>query len=174
MEAPVLETERLLLRPLALEDAEAAFIWLSDERVNKFMPYSIYTDIEDAKRWIGSLKAETSYHFGFVLKENNLLIGSGDIGYNPREKAWEFGYNIRYDYWKKGLATEAAKGMIKFAYDSFGARDFTSNHAVDNPASGNVIEKCGLKFQRYGEYKKFDGSQTFKARFYQAHLEELK
>ena len=46
-----------------------------------------------------------------------------------------------------------------------------ANHAVDNPASGRVLEKCGLRFHHYGEYSKFDGSKTFKAKFYNAHLE---
>lgn len=173
MDIPFLETERLILRPLTVEDASAAFVWLSDERVTKFMPYQTYTDIENVRKWIDSLSGEDNYNFGFVFKENNLLIGSGDIGYSSRTKAWEFGYNIRYDYWNRGLTTEAAKCMMKFAFDSFGARDFSSNHAVDNPASGKVMKKCGLVFREYGHYSKFDGSRTFKASFYQAHLEEL-
>jgi len=56
--------------------------------------------------------------------------------------------------------------MIKFAHEIFNARCFCSNHAIDNPASGRVMEKCGLKFEHYGEYSKFDGTQTFKAKFY--------
>lgn len=56
--------------------------------------------------------------------------------------------------------------MIKFAYDEFGIRDFCSEHAVDNPASGKVMEKCDLKFERCCEYSTFDGKQTFKAKFY--------
>ena len=38
---PVIETERLLLRPITPDDADAAFVWLSDEKVNKFMPYNL-------------------------------------------------------------------------------------------------------------------------------------
>lgn len=107
-----------------------------------------------------------------MLKESNLLIGSGSIGphkSNPDE--WGFGYNIRYDYWNQGLTTEATKRMIKFAYEECGIKDFVSDHAVDNPASGKVIEKCGLVFDHYGEYSTFDGEQTFKAKFYKMHLE---
>lgn len=44
MDLPFLETERLILRPLTVEDASAAFVWLSDERVAKFMPYQTYTE----------------------------------------------------------------------------------------------------------------------------------
>jgi ribosomal-protein-alanine N-acetyltransferase len=173
MQVPVIETDRLILRPLTAEDAGAAFVWLSDERVTKFMPYPTYTNTGDVTRWIESLKEEESYHFGFVLKDNNLFIGSGDIGYSSETKTWEFGYNIRYDYWNKGLSTEAARAMIRFAFEKLGARDFGANHATENGASGRVIEKCGLRFTRYGEYSKFDHSITFPAKFYEAHLEEL-
>ncbi|MDP4091233.1 MAG: GNAT family N-acetyltransferase [Bacillota bacterium] len=101
------------------------------------------------------------------------MIGSGDIGYNREKGAWDFGYNIRYDYWNQGLATEAAKCMMKFAYDNFGARDFSATYAVDNPASGKVLEKCGLKFYKFGEYSKFDGSRIYNAIFCSAHLDEI-
>lgn len=170
---PVLETERLILRPITPEDAEAAYIWLSDERVNRFMPYNIYSNLDEVLHWINDLiPAHDGFQWGFALKGSNRLIGSGGIGPhkgNPDE--WVFGYNIRYDFWNQGLTTEAAKRMIKFAYDELGIRDFCSEHAVDNPASGKVMEKCGLKFERYGEYSTFDGKQTFKAKFYTLHTD---
>ncbi len=170
---PVLETERLILRPLTPDDAETAFVWLSDEKVNRFMPYNLYTNIDEVLHWINDiLPVDGNYHWGFVLKESNLLIGSGSIGPhkgNPDE--WGFGYNIRYDFWNKGLTTEATKRMIEYARKEHGIKDFVANHAVDNPASGRVMEKCGLAFDRYGEYQTFDGTQTFKAKFYKMHLE---
>jgi len=172
MEIPVLETNKLILRPLSIDDAESVFVWASDERVTKYMPYLTYSSIDYVRKWLTTLQSENeTNNFGFVYKENNLLIGSGDIGYNSNKSSWDFGYNIRYDYWNRGLASEAAKGMMKFAYDNFGAKDFSANHAVDNPASGRVMEKCGLKFHHFGEYSKFDESVTFKAKFYNAHLE---
>lgn len=170
---PVLETERLILRPITPEDAETAFVWLSDERVNRFMPYNLYKNIDEVLNWINViLPKDENYHWGIVLKERNLLIGSCSIGphkSNPDE--WGFGYNIRYDFWNKGLTTEATKRMIAFSYEECDIRDFVSNHAVDNPASGKVMEKCGLVFDHYGEYSTFDSTQTFKAKFYKMHLE---
>ena len=172
---PVLETERLILRPITPDDAEAAFVWLSDEKVNKFMPYNLYKNTDEVLRWINAiLPDDNNFHWGFVLKENNLLIGSGSIGPhkgNPDE--WGFGYNIRSDYWNKGLTTEATKSMIEFAYKEHGIKDFVADHAVDNPASGRVMEKCGLVFDHYDEYQTFDGTETFKSKFYKMHLESL-
>ena len=123
---PVLETERLILRPITPNDAESAFVWLSDEKVNRFMPYSLYKNTDEVLHWINELIPQSEdYHWGFVIKENNLLIGSGSIGPhkgNPDE--WGFGYNIRSDYWNKGLTTEATKRMIEFAHKEQGIKDF--------------------------------------------------
>ena len=61
--------------------------------------------------------------------------------------------------------------MIKYVYENFRARDFFSEHTIDNPVSGRVMEKCGLKFSHYDKYSKTDGSQTFKSKVYKMHLE---
>lgn len=173
MKVPIIETERLILRPLTLDDAEDVFKWAGDERVAKYMIYPCHKNIEVTKDWLKSLQEfkEGNFDWGFVLKESGQLVGSGGVYYKEDEKAWNFGYNIAFDYWNKGYTTEAAKAMIKYAYENFGARDFISVHAVDNPASGRVMEKCGLKFSHYGEYSKFDGSATFKAKFYKMHMD---
>ncbi len=48
-----------------------------------------------------------------------------------------------------------------------------AQHAVENPASGRVMEKCGLTFSGYGSYEKFDGSCRFESKVYRAVFEEL-
>ena len=53
-----IETESLLLRPLAGEDAEAVLEWVSDPEVNRYMPYPRYTELEAVKKWIASIKPE--------------------------------------------------------------------------------------------------------------------
>ena len=114
---PIIKTDRLILRPLTLDDAEACYSWNSDERVTKYMSY-----------------------------------------------------NLHYDYWHKGYCTEAMRAIIDFAHKELGVNKICSDHAVDNPRSGRVMEKCGLKFDHYGEYTKLDGSQTFQAKFYKMEL----
>lgn len=170
---PVLETERLILRPPTLDDAEACFSWNSDERVTKFMSYSTITDISGTIDWIRStLTDEQEWNWVFILKEENRVIGSGSIGPNAELKdCWGVGYNLHYDYWHHGYCTEAVRAIIDFARRELGVPKICSEHAVDNPRSGKVLEKCGLKFFRYGEYTKLDGSQTFRAKFYKMELD---
>lgn len=164
-----LETERLLLRPLTTEDAEAAFVWCSDPKVNRFMPYNLYTDAAQVRVWLEKA-AEGDYDFGFVRKSDGLLIGSGGIYHHPEKGEWSFGYNFRSDCWNQGYATEATRAMIDFAHREFGAKVFTGEHAIDNPASGKVMEHCGLKFDHYSEYSTFDGTERFPARVLKLEL----
>lgn len=170
----ILETERLTLRIPSPDDADMAFVWLNDPKVNRFMPYDLYTSVEEARAWLTSVNNGefSEYHFVFVRKEDGVVIGSGSIG--PRESGselWEFGYNLRSDCWNKGYATEAAKAMIRFAHETFGVHDFGANHAIENPASGRVIEHCGLHFDHFTEYSTFDKSETFPAKAYRMHID---
>lgn len=178
MHAFGLETDRLILRPLTVDDAEGEFVWLSDPEVNRFMPYNLYTSVEQAREWLRTVEQCTDeYHFGFVRKEDGVLVGAGSIG--PKDgrpyaiaDAWEFGYNLRRDCWNKGYATEATRAMIDFAHREFGVKTFYANHAVANPASGRVMEKVGCTFDHYSEYSTFDGSETFPAKVWVLHLED--
>ena len=165
---PVLETERLILGPLTPEDAETAFLWHSDPKVNKFMSYPLYTAISQTVHWINDIvPTDEDFHWGIVLKEGNSLIGSISIGPAGNDDGvWGFGYNIRFEHWNKGYTTEATKRIIRFSHEVHGIKTFTASHAVDNPASGRVMEKCGLKFESFGEHSKSDGSATYKIKNY--------
>ena len=165
---PILETERLILRPLTVDDAEAVFQWASDPRVAKFMSYPKHTDVSQTIEWLKSLEDdETEWTWAFVLKEENKVIGSaGIVPSSAMQGYWGIGYNINYDYWHNGYCTEAMKAIIDFAHNKLGVNKICSDHAVDNPRSGKVMEKCGLAFHHNGEYSKIDGSETFKAKFY--------
>ncbi len=114
-EIPTIETERLILRPLTVDDAEAVFEWTGDERVAEYMIYPCHQSIEVTKMWLASLKnLENEYTWGFVRKSDKKLIGSGGIRFRTDENVWSFGYNFRYDCWGFGYATESSKRMIEY------------------------------------------------------------
>lgn len=168
MYTPILETERLILRPLTVDDANDVYEWASDERVARYMVYPRHKSIETTLVWLRSLDhtSDTDYDFGFVEKETGKLIGSGGIYWEEKRKQWRLGYNFRFDRWKKGFATEAAQEMVRFAREALKAERIGSCHAEENPNSGRVLRNCGLVFIGYSEYSKLDGSQTFKCKDY--------
>lgn len=165
----VIETQRLMLRPMTEADAEAVFRWTGDPIVNRYMPYPVHRHVEETRAWLRSLQGKTD-EFGFCLKETGQLIGAGSIKYREEFDAYEVGYNFRQDSWGKGYATEAAGGLLQWAYEH-GARRFMARHATANAASGNVLKKCGFQFSHFGQYSRYDGSETFDATYYTLHLD---
>lgn len=165
-----IETERLILRPLTTNDAKDVFEWVSDPVVNRFMPYGLYNNVEQVKEWINGIE-EDKNHFGFELAETGKVIGSGDVGFDSENGAYGLGYNLNRAFWGQGFATEAAKAMIRWTYKTVGTSDFVACHAVQNPASGKVIQKCGFRFEKNGQYSRFDGSETFDAAYYSLHFD---
>lgn len=169
---PILETERLILRPHTADDAEACFVWQSDPQVNKHLAYPLVTDISQTREWLSNLGDSDSFRWGIVLKKTGELIGTCGTGASPYMQGYRsFAYNLRRDHWGRGYATEALMAMIKYVKENLCAKGFCVCHAVENPASGRVLEKCGLKFHRFGEYSKLDGSVTFKAKYYVLEFE---
>lgn len=163
-----IETERLILKPLTYVDAPSVFLWMSDPEVNRFMQYSLYSDVKQVEKWIVSL-TPSDHVFGFFLKEGT-LIGAGSIRYQEKTKAYNLGYNLNRDYWGKGFATEAAKALIGWAHDVLHAHRFVVEHAAENIASEKVTLKCGFVFSHYGEYSRLDGSKTFLSKCYRLEL----
>lgn len=162
-----LETARLILRPLQVEDYEECFKWCGDSRVNTFMMYSLYEKAEDVKEWLATVNQdETMLDYGFELKESGELIGSGGIYYHPEEDKWSIGYNLAYDFWGKGFTTEAISRIVEYGRKRFGFKEIYGTFAVDNHGSHRVMEKLGMTFLEDTEYSKYDGSKTFKAKTY--------
>ena len=167
MAVPVLETERLILRPLTKDDLPAVYVWASDPRVNKYMIYPLYKSMDDGKVWFDSLyEDDNKKDFGFVYKETGELIGSGGIYFHPDIDVWSIGYNIRYEFWNKGLVTEAMKKITSWAIENFDVKVIAGTFAVGNTGSQRVMEKLGLTFYEDTEYSKLDNSETFKAKTY--------
>ena len=167
MTVPVLETERLILRPLSIDDLDAVYKWASDPRVNKYMIYPLYKSKDDGVEWLNTLyEDDDKKDFGFVLKETGELIGSGGIYYHSDIDVWSIGYNLSYDYWNRGLVTEAMTKLVEWGRQTFGIKEIAGTFAVENIGSRRVMEKLGMTFLEDHDYSKLDGSETFTAKTY--------
>ncbi len=171
MQTPILETDRLILRPMTVEDAPMAYAnWTSDPQVAAFMRWECHTDVSQTEAWLmleqEQLESDTVYNWGFVLKDTGMLIGSGGLVYNQSKGLYELGYNIMKECWGQGLATEAAKEIIAFGIRQLKQTAFYCCHAIDNPASGSVMQKIGFLYQSDGSYSSWDGKRTFPSKEY--------
>ncbi|KIZ43531.1 MULTISPECIES: GNAT family N-acetyltransferase [Rhodopseudomonas] len=141
----VLETERLTLRKPALADVKAIAHLANDRRVaemTKRLPHP-YTR-HDATSFIEAL-AQSNNETVFVIEQEWRLIGM--VGVDWREPdAPELGYWLGTPFWGHGFATEAARAVIDFTFEEFSVGQLISGARVANPASRNVLEKCGFQW----------------------------
>lgn len=175
MLTPIIETERLILRPLSIQDAEAIFErWTSDDKVSKYVRWSTHKNVNETMDWLRmeeqNIESDSMYQWGFELKESKYLFGGGGLHYNDAEDVFELGYNIMQKYWNQGYTTEAAKAIINYAIKELNAKEFIAWHAVENPASGRIIEKCGFQYEKNAIHTKFDGVTSFEAKGYRLKL----
>ncbi|NEW92376.1 GNAT family N-acetyltransferase [Rhodopseudomonas sp. BR0M22] len=141
----VLETERLTLRKPVLADVQAIASLANDRRVvemTRRMPFPYTRD--DAARFVTAL---TQGHDSVFLIEAEDLEPIGLVGVDWSERdAPELGYWLGVQHWGNGYATEAARAVIDFTFDVHGAKQMISGARVINPASRNVLEKCGFQW----------------------------
>lgn len=147
-----LETERLILRKAKISDAEYMFRnWANDSRVTKFMTWEPYTNADDVKAYISSVIESynnNTYYWFIELKEIGEPIGAISV-VSMREdiESVEIGYGIGYDWWHKGIVTEAFSAVIKFLFEEVGINRIEATHDTNNPNSGKVMQKCGLVYE---------------------------
>lgn len=144
-----IETERLILRKIREDDANAMFTnWASDDEVTKFLTFHSHKSIEDTKRiityWLEEYKKPDTYRYGIVLKSTNELIGAIDV-VNYHEGNPEIGYCLSKSHWNKGIMSEACKALCNFLFDR-GYKEIVIEALENNTRSIRVIEKCGFKF----------------------------
>ncbi|KXT75085.1 Acetyltransferase, GNAT family [Streptococcus sp. DD10] len=153
----VLETERLVLRPVTLDDAEAMFEYVSDKKNTRYT-FPINLSLEETKNNIAQFYlANPLGRWGIELKSNGQFIGTIDLHkIDPVLKKAAIGYIINKKYWNRGLTTEANRAVIELAFEKIGMNKLTALHDKDNPASGKVMEKSGMRFSHEEPYARMD------------------
>ena len=166
------ETERLMIRPLVPDDAEAAFRWCGDPNVNAYMIYPLYHRAEDVRAWLESRDADDpdNYDEGICLKSTGELIGSGGMRYCPERGAWEIGYNLRADQWGNGYTGEYLTALLEVIRKDRQVEAIDGIFAAENGKSRRVMEKLGMVYVRDTSFEKLDGSRTFPAKYYRRNL----
>lgn len=176
MNTPILQTKRLQLRPLLISDARDIYQnWATDPEVAKYMRWSVHASILVTEGWLKEVEdnaeRSTVFDWGFVLKENQMLIGSGGLYWSEEKGCFELGYNLMKKYWNQGLTTEAAAAMVQFAKEVLQQKELFSCYAKENVASGRVMEKVGFRYQKDGSYTSFDQTRTYETREYRLVFE---
>ena len=148
-----LETERIKLRLFEINDCERMFYnWANDDEVTKYLTWKPHKSIEDTKnileQWIKNYSKKDFYQWAIELKDINEPIGSiGVVKQSDEINMVHIGYCIGKRWWNKGITSEALKIIIKFFFEEVGINRIESRHDPNNPNSGKVMEKCGMKYE---------------------------
>lgn len=148
-----IETARLVLRMAQMTDAEPMFRnWASDSEVTKFLTWPTYQSIDNARfvldLWTKEYEKQNFYQWMIVLKEINEPIGSISVVQLRDDIAQaEIGYCIGRNWWHRGIMTEALSAVIEFLFTDVGMNRIEAKHDTNNPHSGDVMKKCGMKYE---------------------------
>lgn len=147
-----IETHRLILRRAKIEDAEVMFNnWANDPEVTKYLTWPPHGNVEVTKKviesWVAEYEKDDYYQWMIVLKETQQPIGSLMVSTVGRAQTAHIGYCIGKAWWHQGIMSEALKAVIDFLFDEVGYHRVESMHDPNNPNSGKVMAKCGMKYE---------------------------
>lgn len=145
-----LETPRTRLRPFAHSDAEAAFSWMSDTEVMRFIPLGPDATLDQTcariSRYIEHQETHGFSKWIILDRESRQPIGDSGFFFLPDGKRVELGYRLRRSHWGLGLATEVATRWIEVAGDFLPGETLYAFAHPENLASLHVMTKVGFTY----------------------------
>jgi ribosomal-protein-alanine N-acetyltransferase len=149
---PVLETERLVLRQLSMQDENEIFLLRSDAVVNRYVDRERAQSIEDARifirRILDSLQKQEVLHWVLSLKTQPRLVGTiGLWNFNPLTQKAEVGYEMLPSFHGKGLMQEALAKVLWFGFEKMNLQSIEACVHPGNLSSLKLLQKYGFALQ---------------------------
>lgn len=149
---PVLEAERIRLRPLRMDDAPEVFAMYSDREVTRYWSFAAWTDPAQAEAWLAERIGwgpPSVYGWAMADRGDDRFIGTTALFSlsGPLHRA-ELGYSLMPSLQGRGLATEAVRRALDFGFDTLGLERIEADVDPRNEASCRLAERLG--FQREG------------------------
>lgn len=147
-----LETDRLILRKLEVDDAPAVYRnYASNDNVTKYLTWPTHASVADSYSYTNSVvqsyKSGRHYEWAIVPRNFGEVIGAISIvRMREKEDDVEIGYCIGEAFWHQGITSEALTAIIQFVKDDMRPRRIFAGHDINNPHSGSVMKKCGMRF----------------------------
>ncbi|MEG0471930.1 MAG: GNAT family protein [Solibacillus sp.] len=156
---PLLETERLVLREITMEDAPSILNYLSDKEVMKYYglaPFQTVNDALDEISWYQSIfRNKTGVRWGITEKDQLVVIGScGFLNVDGQHARAEIGFELNQAYWGKGIASETLKPIITYGFKQLKLQRIQALIEPANTASQKLVERHG--FVREGLLRSYE------------------
>jgi [ribosomal protein S5]-alanine N-acetyltransferase len=160
-----LSTDRLRIRQMRIEDAEAVFAFKSDIRVTDSYGQEPHGTMSETRAWIqrriADYECRDSVFWVIVPKEADLAIGECCLwNFDGSFNCAEIGYELRSDHWNRGIMTEALTAVLNYGFDEMDLHRIEACPLVTNEASNRLLVKLGFKYE--GTLRE---RQSFRGRF---------
>lgn len=162
IKVPTLETERLILRMWKKKDAAELYAYAKNPNVGAHAGWKPHDSVAESRMIIGTVFL-TNMCWAIVDKETDRVIGSIGLEkdkFRPDVNSRELGYSLSEEYWGRGLMTEAARRMIRYAFETLKLEVLMIRTGDANLRSQRVIEKCGFQYEGTlrRTYRVYDGT----------------
>jgi ribosomal-protein-alanine N-acetyltransferase len=160
-----IDTDRLRVRPMGIEDTEAVFSFKSDIKVTDCYGQQPHRTMAETRAWIqrriADQESRDCVFWVIALKENDLVIGECCLwNFDGCFKCAEIGYELHSDHWNRGIMTEALTAVLRYGFDEMGLHRIEACPLVTNEGSRRLLVKLGFKPEGTLRERQF-----FRARF---------
>lgn len=155
----MLETERLILRPMDINDIESVFQMRRDDAVMRFIREPVISRNEAAD-WINLISSRWAKDkIGFcslIEKESGKFAGWCGLWQLKESGEIEVGYAVAKKFWGKGYASESAEAFLDYGFNNLNLEKIVAVARPENTASRRVMEKIGMQFDYTGKFYERD------------------
>jgi ribosomal-protein-alanine N-acetyltransferase len=150
---PVIDTDRLRLRPFDVADAPALFRHARNPAVARYTLWDAHRTVDDSRMFVGDYASGRYLEgvpepYAIELRESGELIGAtGCYWATEKNRCMELGYWIAEPFWGRGLAAEAARALVGYVFVAYAVERVQAHFMEGNAASGRVLEKAGMRFE---------------------------
>jgi ribosomal-protein-alanine N-acetyltransferase len=147
---PRLETTRLILRKMTMDDLQDVFAYSSDEEVTCFLRWGPHRTLEETESYIREVLREYEEGkdgpWGIEYRQTGRVIGSIHLmAISAQHSKAEIGFVLSRSYWNRGLMSEALTRVLEYSFESIGLNRIEGFCLTDNQAGIGVMEKVGMK-----------------------------
>ena len=149
---PTLTTRRLVLREVAAADADDLLVFRGDPEVQRYN----LVPMKDAREALGLVRTMRGWYashyaiqWGITLRDEGRVLGLCGIHDWSRHRRQAFlGYDLARSHWGRGVASEAVRAVLRFAFDELELDLIQATTVVENARSIRLLERLGFELER--------------------------
>lgn len=147
---PIIETDRLLLKALQVEDATDIYEYVRNPNVLRYTTGTPPKNFAETEAFVRGLANPPENQFAWSIRLHKLPNVIGVIEFGLRDEVTgSLDYALAESHWNQGIMSEAVQAVINWAFQTYATLDSIVSAAMTaNPASTRVQQKCGMKVEK--------------------------